>query len=210
MSVGNSGRAAALMLALVWTLAAPVAIAAAKPAIYRDPALILKTFPAAIQAIPGGARFRLTSGRWIEVIDRPLVKDTSVLCLYSPSRHFAALCETDGDTTVTILIDLQSGHKVVAPGRPSMLAGNTLVAIGPSDRFVADSLTLIRVTPKGLVDEGGALFDEDFGPGGWADADCYRLKAKKGGADDWLEKTPAGWTQVKAAQSKGCARRHGG
>lgn len=210
MSVGRSGRATALILALGWMLAAPEAVAAAKPAIYEDAGKILKTFPSSVKAIAGGARLRLTTGRWIEIIDRPLVKDPAVLCLYAPTWHVAALCETDGDTTVTILIDLQSGHKVIAPGRPTVLADASLIAIGPTKTFVADSLTLIRVTPGGLVDEGGALFDEDFGPGGWTDADCYRVKAIKGGADAWLEKSSTGWSQVGAAQSTVCAKRHGG
>jgi hypothetical protein len=201
------------VLALAWTPVAPAAEAAeapARPTIYENPAQILKTFPSSIKAIAAGVRLRLATGRWIEVIDRPLVKDPSVPCLYAPSLHLAALCETDGDTTVTVLIDLLSGHKVIAPGRPSLLADDTLVAIGPTGTFVADSLTLIRITPSGLIDEGGALFDENFGPGGWADADCYRLKTRKAGADAWLEKTSTGWSQVKAAQSKVCATRHGG
>lgn len=209
-SVGRTGRAAALMMALAWAVAASSAGAAGKRAIYDNPSQILKTFPSSIKAVPAGVRLRLATGRWIEVIDRPLVKDPSVPCLYAPSLHLAALCETDGDTTVTVLIDLMSGHKIIAPGRPSLLAGNTLVAIGPTGGFVGDSLTLIRITPNGLIDEGGALFGEDFGPGGWVDADCYRLKARKGGPDGWLEKTSTSWTQVVAAQSKVCAKRHGG
>jgi hypothetical protein len=198
------------MMTLAWMALASAAEAAAKPKIYDNPAQILKTFPSSIKTIAAGVRLRLETGRWIEVIDRPLVKDPSVPCLYAPSLHLAALCETDGDTTVTVLIDLLSGHKFVAPGRPSLLAGNTLVAIGPTGGFVGDSLTLIRITPSGLIDEGGALFGEDFGPGGWVDADCYRLKARKGGADAWLEKTSTGWSQVMVAQSKVCAKRHGG
>jgi hypothetical protein len=207
--VGKAGRAAALVLA--WVLITPgAAPAAVRPAIYEDPAQILKTFPAAVRSLPRGVSFRLSSGRWIDVVDRPLVKDPPVLCLYAPALHLAALCETDGDTTVTVLVDLVRGHKLVAPGRPAVLADPTLVAIGPTDRFAADSLTLVRVTPTQLVDEGGALFDDDYGPGGWADADCYRLKARTSGADGWLEKTPGGWLQVAAAQSTICGKRHGG
>ncbi|MDB5461469.1 MAG: hypothetical protein JWO72_3210 [Caulobacteraceae bacterium] len=207
--VGRAGGATAA-LAAAWALAASPGSAASRPAIYEDPAQILKMFPASVRLIPGGVGFRVKNGEWIDVIDRPLVKDTSVLCLYAPSLHLAALCETDGDTTVTVLVDLLSGHRKVAPGRPAVLAEPTLVAIGPTDRFDADSLTLVHVTPTRLVDEGGALFDDAYGPGGWVDADCYRLKAKAAPADGWLEKTPDGWLQVTAAQSTVCGKRHGG
>ena len=207
--VGKTGRAAAA--ALGWLLVATAAQAAqAAPAIYQSPKIILKTFAKSVKTIPGGVSFRLKSGRWLDVIDRPLVKDVSVLCLYAPTLHAAALCETDGETTVTVLIDLNTGRKTVAPGRPTVLDGGKLIAIGPSGKYVADSLTLVRVGPDDLADEGGALFDDDFGPGSWADAGCYRMKAKKAGPDGWLEKTASGWSQVAAGSSSACAKRHGG
>jgi hypothetical protein len=201
-----TGRAAAAALAGLLA----VSTAQAAPAIYQSPKVILKTFAKSVKTIPGGVTFRLKSGRWLDVIDRPLVKEVSVLCLYAPALHAGALCETDGETTVTVLIDLNTGRKTVAPGRPTVLDGGKLIAIGPSEKYIADSLTLIRVGPAELADEGGALFDDDFGPGGWADAGCYRLKAKKSGPDAWLEKTGGVWSQVSAEQSSVCAKRHGG
>jgi hypothetical protein len=207
--VGKTG-CAATALVLAWTLIAPPVQASAAPAIYRSSGVILKTFPGSVRSIPGGVSFRLKTGRWLDVIDRPLVKDVSAPCLYAPALHVAALCETDGETTVTVLIDLISGRKTIAPGRPTVRPDAKLIVIGPSGKYIADSLTLVRITPAELVDEGGALFDDDFGPGGWADADCYRLKARRAGPDGWLEKTAAGWSQVSAAQSAICAKRHGG
>ena len=207
--VGRIGLTAAALVVVAMASAGPKA-AAAEGGIYTAPNVILKTFPKAVKPIAGGVRLRLTNGRWEDVLERPLVKDTSVLCLYAPRLHAAAVCETDGETTVTVLLDLNTGHKIIAPGRPTVRPGGKLIAVGPSDKYVADSLTLVAVTPTKLTDVGGALFGDDFSPGGWADDDCYRLQRRNGGPDGWLERTAAGWAQAQPGQSQFCAKRHGG
>ncbi len=70
------------------------------------------------------------------------------------------------------------------------------------------TITLLRVTPRDVFEEGDVSFDDDVSPAGWAGLGCFRLKTKAGGA--WLEKGVSGWTQRTPAQSAICQKRHGG
>jgi hypothetical protein len=214
---GEAGRRIARTVALACALAAPVmAHGAAKPTVqpmvYEDSAIILKTFPADVQRMTEGVRLRLKTGDWAEIFGNPFGKAPAAICWYAPKLQVAGVCQNAPGVTLTVLVDLRNGRHLSAPGRAALTPDPDLISIGPGGvhHTPSDSLTLIRITPAELVDEGGAQFDDAYGPGGWAGADCYRLKAKGPKGDAWLEKTAAGWEQVTAAGSKACRKRHGG
>jgi hypothetical protein len=211
--VGETGRRIGPALALAAMLALPAtAKVPVQPATYDSPAQILKAFPGEVGPFANGVRLRLTSGDWTEVVGNSFGEAPPVICWYAPALHVAGVCQNAPGVTLTILIDLRSGRRVSAPGRASLTAERALIAIGPGGPHHApsDSVTLVRVTSTGLIEEGGAEFGDDYQPGGWIDARCYRLKAKGPGPGGWLEKTAQGWRQVAAAQSEVCQRRHGG
>ena len=209
--VDAAARRALKGLALICALAAPLAAQAQSGAqTYRDAKDILRRFPNDTAKLQHGASVRLANGAWLEIADNPFGKTAPELCWYAPSLHVAGICQSAPGVTVVILIDLHSGHRVTAPGLPSLMPEPDLIAIGPDEAHgvPSDSVTLVRVEANDLIDEGGALFDDDYGPGGWVDGDCYRLQGKRGKAGGWLEKSASGWRQTPAAQSTLCQGRH--
>ena len=209
--LNGAGRRARPVLALVAALAAPLALhAQSSPPVYSDAKDILRRFPSDTGVLEHGARVRLANGAWLEIGDNPFGKAAPTLCWYAPSLHVAGVCQSAPGVNVVVLIDLRSGHRVTAPGLPRLMPDPALVAIGPDEArgVPSDSVTLVRVEANDLIDEGGALFDEDYGPGGWVDGDCYRLQGKRGKAGGWLEKSASGWRQTPAAQSTLCQGRH--
>jgi hypothetical protein len=211
--VGKAARRVGLASALVLTGALTAQAApAAKPQVYENAAVILKTFPADIQRAEGGLRLRLRNGNWVDV-DRsinPFGKAAPVICWYAPALHLAGACVRGPGVTLTTLIDLRNGRRLSAPGRIALTPDPTLIEIGPDDphKAPADSLTLIRITPTEILDEGGAEFSGNYGPGVWIDAECYRLTPYGPGPGGWLEKTAKEWRQVSASQSTICQKRH--
>jgi hypothetical protein len=209
--VGKAARRMGLASALILACApAARAADAAKPAVYENAAAILKTFPAAVQRAQDGVRVRLQNGNWVDVATNPFGKVPPVICWYAPGLNLAGVCMRAPGVTLTLLIDLRNGHRLSAPGRLMLTPDPTLIEIGPDDphKAPADSLTLIRITPTEILEEGGAEFSGDFGPGVWVDAQCYRLTPYGPGRGGWLEKTPKEWRQVSASQSTVCQKRH--
>lgn len=209
--VDGAGRRAWRGLALICALAAPLAAhAQSSPEVYRDAKDILRRFPNDTGELEHGARVRLANGAWFEIGDNPFGKTPPELCWYAPSLHVAGICQSAPGVNVVVLIDLHSGHRVTAPGLPRLMPEPGLIAIGPDvTRGVpSDSVTLVKVEANDLIDEGGAQFDDDYGPGGWVDGDCYRLSGKRGKAGGWLERSASGWRQAPAAQSTLCQGRH--
>lgn len=210
---GEQGRRAALAVALC-ALAAPAFAEKAAPRpkieVLRDQARILQRFPKDTGLVRHGVKIRLRTGDWLEVTDNPFGPSAPTLCWYAPALHLAGVCQTGRGVIVTTLIELHSGRRATAPGLPVLRPERGLIAIGPDPArgADADSLTLVQVEDRDLIDEGGALFDDDYGPGAWVDGDCYRLTPKTGKAAAWLEKTRAGWQEVPAAQSAVCQGRH--
>jgi hypothetical protein len=204
------GLYAASACAMLCTLAGPMAAQAAGPSAYSDTQEILKTFPKDTGVVSHGAKVRLSSGAWLDVTDNPFGKAAPQLCWYAPSLHVAGICQGAAGVNVTVLIDLRTGQRVSAPGLASLMPEAGLIAVGPDTArgIESDSVTLIKVEANELVDQGGAQFDTDTGPGAWVDGDCYRLTAKSPAGGGWLEKTPAGWRQVATAQSSVCQGRH--
>jgi hypothetical protein len=200
-------------------VAAALCVLALPPAVRAQPKIeiltnqdqILKRFPRDTGLLAHGVRVRLKSGGWVEISDNPFGKAPPTLCWYAPALHVAGVCQNAVGVAVTILIELNTGRRVSAPGVPVLMPEKGLVAIGPdaAHGVDSDSVTLVKIEADDLVDEGGALFDQDFGPGAWVDGDCYRLTARgaKGGA--WLERTASGWRQAEAAESTVCQGRHG-
>ena len=182
------------------------------PPAYSSSAEIQTRFPTDTGALEHGARVKLRSGSWVEITDNPFGPAPPALCWYAPSLHAAGFCLTAPGVNVMVLVDLNTGHRVTAPGYPSLMPGAGLIAIGPdaARQIDSDSVTLVRVDSDGLTDEGGALFDEQHGPGGWIDADCYKLTGLGGQPGGWLERDRrAGWVQVEAGMSTVCQGRHG-
>jgi hypothetical protein len=182
-----------------------------KPEAFSDQEQILKRFPKETSLVRHGARVLLKTGGWVDLTDNPFGKSAPTLCWYVPSMHVAGLCQNGPGVTVTTLVELNTGRRLSAPGLPTLMPEAGLVAIGPDKAkgIEADSLTLMQVKADDIVDEGGALFDDDYGPGGWVDGDCYRLTPKAGKGGAWLEKAADGWSQVTDADSKVCQGRHG-
>lgn len=214
--VGKAARRIGLASALVLTCApATQAAPTEKPAVYDNATAILKTFPSDVQRVQGGLRLRLKTGNWAD-IDQSINpfgnKAIPTICWFAPALHVAGACVNGPGVTLTVLIDLRNGRKLSAPGRIRLTPDPTLIEIGPDDphKAPADSLTLVRITPAEILDEGGAEFSGDYGPGAWADAQCYRLVPYGPGPGGWLEKTGKDWRQVSASQSKVCQKRHGG
>lgn len=178
---------------------------------FSDQGQILKRFPDDTGLVKHGAKVRLKTGAWVDMTDNPFSKDPVALCWYAPAMHVAGFCQYGPGIAVTTLVELNTGRRMSAPGLASVRPQKDLVAIGPDKAkgVDADSVTLMQVKADDIIDEGGALFDDDYGAGGWVDGECYRLTAKtaKGGA--WLEKTPDGWRQVTNAESTLCQGRHG-
>lgn len=202
----RAGLAAAVLCAL-----STASLAQPRTGPLTDQAEILKRFPKDTGVVSHGVKVKLKTGAWMDMTDNPFGKSAPSLCWYAPGLHVAGVCQKGEGVTVTTLIELNTGRRASAPGLPVLMPHDGLIAIGPDKaRGVdADSVTLMQVKSDDIVDEGGALFDEDYGPGAWVDGDCYRLTAKgpKGGA--WLEKVAVGWQQVAAAESAVCQRRHG-
>jgi hypothetical protein len=206
-----AGRRAWPGLALICALAAPLAAHAQSEAVtYRVATDILALFPNDTGTLEHGVRVRLANGAWLEIGDNPFGKTAPELCWYAPSLHVAGVCQSAPGVNVVVLIDLRSGRRVTAPGLPRLMPEPGLIAVGPDEArgVPSDSVTLVKVAPNDLIDEGGALFDEDYGPGGWVDGDCYRLSGKGGKAGGWLERAASGWRQTPAAQSTLCQGRH--
>jgi hypothetical protein len=195
-----------LLVALVMAGAAQAA-SGHKTAIqvYTSAAEIEQQLPAA-RTTPMGVVVRANNGVELELTEKQFLGAAPVLCWYVPSLHVVGACEIGHGAAITVLINLNNGRRVTAPGLPRLTPQSGLIAVGPRKGIDADSITLVRVTPDDLEDQGGAFFDHDHRPGAWIDAACYRL-GRKG---DWLEKTPEGWRQVTAAQSTVCRQRHGG
>lgn len=204
------GLCAASAFLAICTLAGPSAAKAAGPVAYSDAQQILKAFPKDTGLAPHGAKVRLNSGAWLDVTDNPFGKAAAELCWYAPSLHVAGICQGSPGVNVTVLIDLRTGQRVSAPGMPSLMPEPGLIAVGPdaAHGVESDSVTLIKVDANALIDQGGAQFDADTGPGAWIDGDCYRLTAKSPAGGGWLEKTSQGWQQVATAQSTICQGRH--
>jgi len=199
------GLAAALCI-----LAAPVH-AQQRVETLSDQAQILKRFPRDTGLVRHGARVRLRTGGWLDITDNSFGPSAPSLCWYAPALHVAGICQQGSGVTVTTLIELNTGRRVSAPGLAILMPEPGLIAIGPDKArgIDADSVTLVQVKDRDLVDEGGAQFDDDYGPGAWVDGDCYRLTPKGDKGSAWLEKGASGWGQVGAADSKVCQERHG-
>ena len=172
---------------------------------------ILKRFPRDTGLVTHGAKVRLKSGSWLDITDNPFGASAPTLCWYAPSLHVAGICQRGADVLVTVLIELNTGRRVAAPGLAMLMPEPGLIAVGPAAArgADADSITLVQVQPADLIDEGGAQFDENYGPGAWIDGDCYRLTPKAAQGAAWLEKTSTGWRQIPAAGSTVCQGRHG-
>ena len=214
MSLGSSGwrRRAGSAAAALCALVVPLTVhAQAKIQTFTRQNEILKRFPDDTGLISHGVRVRLKSGGWVEVSDNPFGKTPPTLCWFAPALHVAGVCQHAAGVTVTVLIELNSGRRVSAPGLPKLMPEEDLVAIGPdaAHGVPSDSVTLVKVEADDLIDEGGAIFDEDFGPGTWVDGDCYRLAARGAKGVAWLERTDSGWRQAEAAASTVCQGRHG-
>ena len=216
--VGKAARRVGLASALVLTgalaaQASPVGKPAARPVIYENAAAILKTFPAEVQRVPDGVRLHLRTGNWVDIdmSANPFGKTAPAICWYAPTLHVAGVCMKAPGAMLTMLVDLRNGRRLSAPGRVALTPDPTLLEIGPNDphKAPADSLTLVRITPSEIMEEGGAEFSGDYGPGVWVDAQCYRLTPYGPGPGGWLEKTPKEWRQVSASQSTVCQKRHG-
>jgi hypothetical protein len=218
--VGKTARRVGLASALVLTAALMAQASSAqkpapaqKPAIYDNAAVILKTFPGDVQRVQGGVRLRLRTGNWVDIDAsiNPFGKGAPVICWYAPALHAAGVCVKAPGVTLTLLIDLRNGRRLSAPGRVFLTPDPTLIEIGPDDphKAPADSLTLVRITPTEILEEGGAEFSGNYGPGAWVDAQCYRLTPYGPGPGGWLEKTAKDWRQVSARQSTVCQKRHG-
>jgi hypothetical protein len=213
--VGKAALRVGLASALTLTCALTAQAApAAKPAVYDNAAVILKTFPADVQLVKDGVRLRLRNGNWIDIDAsiNPFGKAAPVICWYAPALHVAAVCMKAPGVTLAMMVDLRNGRRLSAPGRVALTPDPTLLEIGPNDphKAPADSLTLVRITPTEMLEEGGAEFSGNYGPGVWVDAQCYRLIPYGPGPSGWLEKTPKEWRQVSATQSMVCQKRHGG
>lgn len=212
MFQGSHGRGwrVALATAILCALAAS-GQAQPKPEALSDQSQILKRFPKDTGLVKHGARVRLTTGGWLDVTDNPFGKDAPTLCWYDAGLHVAGICQSGRGLTVVTLIELHTGRRVSAPGLPMLMPESGLIAVGPDKAHGADadSLTLVQITDNDIIDEGGALFDDDTGPGAWVDGDCYRLTPKTDKGAAWLEKTASGWRQVAAADSAVCQGRHG-
>ncbi len=210
----KAGGRVALMLALACVLIAPVARAATAPrsATYDNTAQILKTFPNVARATPLGVTLHLKTGHWVDVNGNLFGKAPPVVCWYAPALNVAGVCMNGPGVTVTIMVDLRNGKQLSAPGRASLTPDPTLIAVGPDDprKVPADSLTLMRVAPTELLEEGGEEFSGDYGPGAWVDDKCYRLTAYGPGPGGWLEKADKDWREVPATKSTFCQKRHGG
>jgi len=178
---------------------------------YSDQAEILKRFPNDTGLVTHGAKVRLKNGDWLDITDNPFGRGAPVLCWYAPSLRVAGVCLRGDGVTVTTLIELDTGRRVAAPGLARLMPEPGLIAVGPdaAQGVDADSVTLVQVKANELVDQGGAQFDEDYGPGAWVDGDCYRLTPRSGKGSAWLERSAAGWRQTPAAQSLVCQGRHG-
>jgi hypothetical protein len=191
-------------------VAAPVQ---AKPKVqtFSDQAQILKRFPEDTGLVRHGAKVRLKTGGWLDITDNAFGPSAPTLCWYAPALHVAGICQRGSNVMVTTLIELNTGHRVSAPGLARLMPEPGLIALGPDKAHgvEADSVTLVQVKDRDLVDEGGAVFDDDYGPGAWVDGSCYRLTPKGDKGPAWLEKGHSGWSQVSAAQSKVCQKRHG-
>ena len=214
MSLGSGGwrRRAGLAAALACALSAPLAVhAQPKIDVLTNQDQILKRFPKDTGLLEHGVRVRLKNGEWVDFADNPFGKAPPALCWYAPSLHVAGICQIGAGVTVTVLVELNSARRVSAPGLVRLMPQKGLLSIGPDPAHGvdSDSVTLVKIEPKDLIDEGGAVFDQDFGPGGWVDADCYRLTARGAKGVAWLEKTASGWQQAEAAQSTVCQGRHG-
>ena len=210
--VGKIGRRVGLASAMVLTCAlAAEAAPAARPIVYENPAAILKTFPADVRRVHDGVRLRLRTGNWVDVTSNPFGKTPPAICWYAPALHVAGVCMKAPGVTLTMLVDVRNGRRLSAPGRVVLTPDPTLIEIGPDDphKAPADSLTLVRITPAEILDEGGAEFSGDYGPGVWVDAQCYRLTPYGPGPGGWLEKAAKDWRQVSAPQSTICQKRHG-
>jgi hypothetical protein len=210
--VGKAGRRVGLASALIMAgVATAQAAPATRPTVYENPAAILKTFPADVQRVHDGVRLHLRNGNWVDMVSNPFGKAVPTICWYAPALHVAGVCMKAPGVTLTMLIDLRNGRRLSAPGRAVLTPDPTLVAIGPDDphKAPADSLTLVRITPTEILEEGGAEFSGDYGPGVWVDAQCYRLTPYGPGPGGWLEKTAKDWRQVSASQSTICQKRHG-
>jgi hypothetical protein len=198
-------------LTLTCALAAQAA-PEAKPVVYDNAAFILKTFPAVVQLAKDGVRVRLTNGNWIDIDEsiNPFGKTPPLICWYAPTLHIAAVCMKAPGVTLAMMVDLRSGRRISAPGRIALTPDPTLLEIGPNDphKAPADSLTLVRITPTEILEEGGAEFSGDYGPGVWVDAQCYRLTPYGPGLGGWLEKAGKEWRQVSSVQSTVCQKRH--
>jgi hypothetical protein len=198
------------MAAVICAVSGGAVCAQSKLEVVTSQGQILKRFPKDTGLLEHGAKVRLKSGDWLEITDNPFGKAAPKLCWYAPALHVAGICQSGAGAMVTTLIELNSGRRVSAPGAPMLRPERGLIAVGPDKtRGVdSDSLTLVRVESRDIVDEGGALFDQDYGPGGWVDGDCYRLTGKAGKGAAWLERTAAGWTQAAAEASTVCQKRH--
>jgi hypothetical protein len=206
-----NARRAGLAAAMACVLGAAAAHGQPKGDVLTDQSQILARFPDDTALVPHGARVRLRNGHWVEVTDNPLAKSAPVLCWYAPRLHVAGICQMGQGVAVTVLIELNSGHRVTAPGLARLLPERGWIAVGPDEQsgVGSDSVTLVKIERNDLLDEGGAQFDEDYGPGAWVDGDCYRLTPKGGKGAAWLEKTRAGWQEIPATQSAVCQGRHG-
>ncbi len=208
---GSEVRGAGLA-AMICALTAFAAQAQPQPKteVLTDQAQILARFPDDTALVAHGARVRLKNGHWVDITDNPLGRSSPVLCWYAPRLHVAGVCQTGQGVAVTVLIELNSGHRVTAPGLASLLPEPGWIAVGPDDQrgVGSDSVTLVQVERNNILDKGGAQFDDDYGPGGWVDGDCYRLTPKGDKGAAWLEKTKAGWQEIPAAQSAVCQGRH--
>jgi hypothetical protein len=207
--IGEGARRIGLAVALC-LLAVPVH-AREKVEAFSDQAQILKRFPNDTGLVKHGVKVRLRTGGWLDITDNSFGPSPPSLCWYVPSLHVAGFCQEGAGVTVTILVNLDTGRRASGPGLPMLMPEPGLIAIGPDKaRGVdADSVTLVKVKDHDLIDQGGAVFDEDYGPGAWVDGDCYRLTPKGGKGPAWLERGASGWDQVSAADSKVCQKRHG-
>jgi hypothetical protein len=215
---GTIGRVGlgALALALLLQAGALAAEPSTRGEVIEGQDQLFQQFPDRFAIIPQGAKtgvqIRIGTGAWLPFTDNVFNKTPPTLCWYAPKLSVAGVCMVGDDVSLTVLVDLKTGRRLQAPGLARLTPDPRLIAVGPGGphNSATDSITLIRASADGLVDEGGATFDDGFAPGDWKDARCYRLTPPTGGAAMWLERSSDGSWRTAPADQSACRRKYGG
>jgi hypothetical protein len=215
-TIGRLGRGALSALALA--LALHASAQAAEPSgggLIVGEAQLFQQFPGRFALAHDGPRdgvqVRLDNGSWLTFTDNMFSKTAPpTMCWYAPKLSVAGVCMSGEDVSLTILVDMKTGHRLSAPGLAGLTPDPRLISVGPGGPHNGDtdSITLIRVAADGLVEEGGALFDDGYRPGDWKSARCYRLAPPAGRAAMWLERSADGAWKTTPAPQSACQGRH--